>query len=112
MNSKCRLLRDITGLEGDKEISKLELSASNEMPSNGIVYNCLKVRAGFFNRVKISKDEIAKQEAAQKGKKSKQSTVVEDASLTSLPLLIRTIHQHYRENDYIIKGTFKALVED
>ena len=64
MNSKCRLLRDITGLEGDKEKSKLELSASNEMPSNGIVYNCLKIRAGFFNRVKVCKDELAKQEAA------------------------------------------------
>jgi len=82
------------------------------MPSNGIVYNSLKIRAGFFNRIKVSKDEIAKQEAAQKGKKAKQSTVVEDASLTSLPVLIRTIHQHYRENDFIIKATFKALVQD
>jgi len=112
MNSKCRLLRDITGLEGDKQISKLDIAESNEMPSNGIVYNCLKVRAGFYNRVKISKDELAKLEAAQKGKKAKQSAVIEDTSLTSLPLLIRTVHQHYRENDYIIKGTFKALVED
>jgi hypothetical protein len=78
-----------------------------------LVYNILKIRTGFFTRIKVCKDEIIKQEAAaQKGKKAKQSNVVEDTSLTSLPLLVRTIHQHYRENDYIIKETFKALLQD
>jgi hypothetical protein len=71
------------------------------------------MRTGFFTRIKVCKDEIVKQEAAAlKGKKAKQSNVVEDTSLTSLALLVRTIHQHYRENDYIIKETFKALLHD
>jgi hypothetical protein len=42
----------------------------------------------------------------------KQATVVEDTTLTSLPLIVRTLHQHYRENDYLIKDTLRVLVED
>ena len=111
LNSKCKLLRDLVGLEGDSSKSKLDLVVLDEQPSNGLVYNILKLRTGFFTRIKVCKDEIIKQEAAaQKGKKAKQSNVVEDTSLTSLPLLVRTIHQHYRENDYIIKETFKTLL--
>ena len=112
MNTKCKLLRDLVGLEGDNHVSKLDLSESNDLPSIGIVYNSLKIRAGFFNRLKLSKDEVAKLEAAQKGRKAKQSTVIEDTSLTSLPIIMRTIHQHYRENDFIIKQTLTDLIED
>lgn len=112
MNAKCKLLINLVGLEEDSQVSKLDLAESNDLPSNGVVYNSLKFRAGFYNRLKLSKDEISKMEAAQKGKKAKQSTVIEDSSLTSLPIIMRTIHQHYRENDYIIKLTLRDLIED
>jgi len=59
----------------------------------------MKARIGFFNRVKVAKEESAKQEAnASKGKKGKiQSNVVEDLSVTSIVMFIKTIHQNYRE---------------
>jgi hypothetical protein len=47
--------------------------------SSGYVYNSLKIRAGFWNRIKIFKDELAK---LDKNKKSKPAGYVEDTSIT------------------------------
>ena len=47
--------------------------------STGYLYNFLKIRAGFWNRIKIVKDELAK---LDKNKKSKPAGYVEDTSIT------------------------------
>lgn len=58
------------------------------------MFNALKIRTGFLNRVHIVKDELAK---LDKNKKPKPSGYVEDTSISTLMVIMRVIHQFYRE---------------
>lgn len=102
------MLRNFLSIEDSKNPVKSE-SAGTLSQTKGFVYNSLKIRAGFLNRVKIVKDELAK---LDKAKKPKPAGYVEDTSISTLQVIMRVIHSYYRENDYIIKQIFSMIVED
>lgn len=90
MNARCKMMRDLLSIEDPKDCQK----ANSYNQSTGYVYNSLKIRAGFWNRVKIVKDELAK---LDKNKKPKPAGYVEDNSISTLQVIMRVIHLYYRE---------------
>ncbi len=79
------MLRDLLSIEDPMYPNK----GNSFHQSTGYVYNSLKIRTGFLNRVHIVKDELAK---LDKNKKPKPTGYVEDTSISTLMVIMRVIH--------------------
>ena len=90
VNAKCKMMRDLLSIEDPT----YPLKGNAYHQSTGYVYNALKIRTGFLNRVHIVKDELAKQD---KNKKPKPTGYVEDTSISTLMVTMRVFHSYYRE---------------
>jgi len=84
------MMRDLLSIEDPS----FPLKDSAYHQSTGCVFNALKIRTGFLNRVQIVKNEVAK---LDKNKKQKPSGFVEDTSISTLMIIMRVFHQFYRE---------------
>lgn len=87
------------------------LSLIDFPPHPGYIYNSMKMRTGFINRLFIAKEEIKQIESQSRGRKQKPS-VADDPNSSSLFVVMRVLHLHYRENEYLIKGLLTDLVSD
>lgn len=80
-------------------------------PSKGRVFNSLKMRDGFLNRVNLVKEEIKFEELKAKGKKRVPGVTV-DPKYTSLSVIMRVLKTQYSDNIYMIKEALSYLIKD
>jgi hypothetical protein len=81
-------------------------------PSKGRIYNSLKMREGFLNRIHLVKEEIKFQELQSKGKKKVRPGVTEDPKYTSLGVILRVLKSHYSDNIYMVKEALSFMLRD
>lgn len=103
-------MKDFLALN-DPSTMKFPSQAIDFPPNRGYIYNSLKMRAGFINRLRLCKDELKLLESQAKGKKARQG-VTDDPNYSPLGIVMRVLHSHYRENDFMIKQGLTELVKD
>ena len=54
---KCLIMKDLIAVENPEE-AKPKFSMIDFTPSRGFVFNSMKMRTGFLNRLKLSKEEL------------------------------------------------------
>jgi hypothetical protein len=86
LNLQCMMLKDMLSINDPEsaEGHKYHASIVELRPSKGRVFNSLKMRDGFLNRVNLVKEEIKFQELQAKGKRRVRPGVTEDPKYISL----------------------------
>ena len=95
----------------DKDYFKISQTNIDHSPNKGFIYNTMKMRAGFINRLKVAKEELKQIESQMKGRKLRPG-VADDQNYTSIFIVMRVLHNYYRENDYLTKHTLTSFTED
>lgn len=81
-------------------------------PNAGLIYNIMKMRAGYLNRLRYVKEEIRINDANQKGRKSRTS-VNDDPYNSSLQLVLKVLIQlYYKDNYQIVKESLSLMLVD
>ena len=81
-------------------------------PNTGLIYNVMKMRAGYLNRLRYIKEEMRISEANQKGRKSRTS-VNDDPYNASLQLVLKVLIQLYcKDNSHLVKESLSLMLVD
>jgi hypothetical protein len=71
LNLKCHIFKDYLSINDPDSSDKFPTKLLDFPPSKGYIYNSMKIRAGFINRLKLVKEELKIAESQMKGKKGK-----------------------------------------
>ena len=95
---------------------EVKSSLIDQHPSNGFVYNSMKWRTAFLSRVKVAKEEHKLWEVQQKKMGVKNLLFglnsQDDPISTPLIIVMKTFHNHFRDNDYFTKQALNYLISD
>jgi len=111
LNLKCHIFKDYLSINDPDSSDKFPSKLLDFPPSKGYIYNSMKIRAGFINRLKLVKEELKIAEAQMKGKKGKPG-VQDDPNYSSLSIVMRVLHNHYKDNEYLVKLALTELIKD
>lgn len=111
LNLKCRLFKDYLSINDPESEEKFPTRLLDFPPTMGYIFNSMKIRAGFLNRIKLVKEEQRIAESQMKGKKGKPG-VQDDPNYSSLSVVMRVLHTNYKENEYLVKLVLTELIND
>jgi hypothetical protein len=111
LNLKCNLFKDYLSINDPLSTEKFPSRVIDFPPTMGFIYNSMKMRIGFINRLKLIKEEMKIAESQMKGKKGKPG-VQDDPNYSSLSVHLRVLHTHYMENSYLVKLALTEFIRD
>ena len=111
---QCHMIKDMLSInDSETQVSgnhKFPDSVVEIAPSKGLIFNTLKMRVAFFNRVNLVKEELKFLESQSKGKRKARPGVIEDPTYTSISIFMRVLRNQYSENLYLIKEALTKLI--
>jgi hypothetical protein len=105
MNLKCLILKDYLQINDD---SHNATSIIDFPPSSGYIFNSMQMRMGFINRLHLAREELKHAESQLKGKRATKTQ--DDPHSANIVIIMKVLHAHYRENDYLAKGLLTDLI--
>lgn len=111
LNLKCHIFKDYLSINDPENVDKFPTKPLDIPPTRGFIFNSMKIRAGFLNRLKLVKEELKIADLQMKGKKGKPG-VQDDPNYSSLSIIMRVLQSHYKDNEYLVKLVLTEFIRD